>query len=547
MTPDARPVPRAGIALAVLLALHAVYGVALIVRQSAVVDGTRTFVLFDDAMVSMCYARTFAGGDGLVWHPGAARVEGITNPLWTLGMALVHLLPIGDGTTSLVVQLGSLALLGANLLVVHRLARAAGAGPRTALAAVVLTAASLPLNAWSLVGTEVGAHALLATAAALVAVRGIATRAVAPWAAGTIVAVAALVRLDGLVTALAGVALALRAARARARTVTAVAAGLVVGVVLPASARVLYYGDWLPNTYFLKLGGVPRSVLLDAGLEALWRFVVDCGWPLLLLALVAVSVWSRTPAGRVDAHDGAAGHGAAAARALVAIVAAQLAYVVAIGGDAWEWWGTNRFITPVLPLLFVLAALGLSRIHDVLEARLAPAAPARRALGPALAVVLLALLVQSNAIRRPIAGPLREMAGIDRLLNMEEHHEMVRMGLAAGDLTLPGARLAVAWAGTPIYFSHRGGVDLLGKSDQRIARGPVRPGPFVPGHMKWDSAYSLGELAPDAVLQLWESEPAAFEILARDYVSISPRLHDFSGSFWLRRGSSLVRWDQAGR
>ncbi len=42
----------------------------------------------DDAYISFQYARSFAEGDGLVFNP-EERVEGFSNFLWTLGLALV--------------------------------------------------------------------------------------------------------------------------------------------------------------------------------------------------------------------------------------------------------------------------------------------------------------------------------------------------------------------------------------------------------------------------------------------------------------------------
>ena len=52
------------------------------------IDGVQRYCLFDDAMISMRYGRNLIEGNGLVWNPGE-RVEGITNLLMTLYMALL--------------------------------------------------------------------------------------------------------------------------------------------------------------------------------------------------------------------------------------------------------------------------------------------------------------------------------------------------------------------------------------------------------------------------------------------------------------------------
>ena len=75
---------------------YCLYAGLFIYRTSFVIDGKRFFCLFDDAMVSMRYAKNLAHGFGLVWNPGGERVEGYTNPLWVLYMSLFHLIPISE-------------------------------------------------------------------------------------------------------------------------------------------------------------------------------------------------------------------------------------------------------------------------------------------------------------------------------------------------------------------------------------------------------------------------------------------------------------------
>src|SRR5499426_1296174 len=102
------------------IAVFLVYATMFIYRTSFVIDGERYFSLFDDAMVSMRYARNLANGYGLVWNPGGERVEGYTNPLWVLYMSLIHLLPIPQSKTSLFVQLTAAVFLAFNLCFVRK-------------------------------------------------------------------------------------------------------------------------------------------------------------------------------------------------------------------------------------------------------------------------------------------------------------------------------------------------------------------------------------------------------------------------------------------
>lgn len=52
---------------------------AFVWRAGWISDGRWQFTLFDDAMISMTYARTLAETGDWVWFPGAERVQGITN------------------------------------------------------------------------------------------------------------------------------------------------------------------------------------------------------------------------------------------------------------------------------------------------------------------------------------------------------------------------------------------------------------------------------------------------------------------------------------
>ena len=114
--------------------------------------GRRVFCLFDDAMISMTYARNLMEGYGLNWARFGAPVEGFTHPLWTALMVPVNLLPMPLDRRSLVVQIGCLGLLMLHVVLIRRLVLRHFTRPGAChwLPAAVLTAFYYPLAFWSL-------------------------------------------------------------------------------------------------------------------------------------------------------------------------------------------------------------------------------------------------------------------------------------------------------------------------------------------------------------------------------------------------------------
>src|SRR4051812_9885737 len=95
------PSSRRPWALWALLLLLAAWGGWFIYRSSFALDGRRFFCLFDDAMISMTYARNLVYGHGLNWARWGEPVEGFTHPLWTLLMIPVNALPLPPRDLSL--------------------------------------------------------------------------------------------------------------------------------------------------------------------------------------------------------------------------------------------------------------------------------------------------------------------------------------------------------------------------------------------------------------------------------------------------------------
>ena len=142
--------------LLLLLGAYAVWGQFYIERTSFVSGGETVFSLWDDAMISMRYARNLANGDGLVWNPRGERVQGFSNPGVTLVMAAVHRLPVSPAKTSLAIQWLNLALLLGILVGCGALARRlVPNAPGVAVASLLAVALCAPLAVWSLQGSDV--------------------------------------------------------------------------------------------------------------------------------------------------------------------------------------------------------------------------------------------------------------------------------------------------------------------------------------------------------------------------------------------------------
>jgi hypothetical protein len=495
--PVSRPPHAERWALALLGASLLAWGAVFIWRSSFVVADRRYFCLLDDAMISMTYARNLLAGNGLRWSSLGQPVEGFSHPLWLLFMLPANLPAIPLHWRSLPVQILSLGVLVAMVDAVRRAARKhfSRTGSWVWLVAALPAAFYYPLSYWSLMGLEVGLVALLVVVGIDLAL-GVSEagedNALSLWA---VCAAAWLLRMDLalLIAVLQGLVLIhhpssaafWRRWRLGAAMFVAVAAGY-------ALFRQLYFHDVLPNTYYLKLTGVPLDVRIWRGSASLGQFA---RWhaPLLAIWLAAVVLGRRE-------------------RRLwlpCALVGVYMAYDVWIGGDAWELSEialdvrANRFLAPLVPLLLLLLAALVDRLGErVGWARAAPAA---------LAVGLLAVMA-TNGLTPGQAGRQRwrQLTLRQAAPDVGRNEGMVRRLAGLERFVRPGAVVATVWAGIPAFFSSYRMVDILGYNDRDVARQPAAIPLdrahwwlYVPGHVKWNEKRLLEEQRPDALFQTW--------------------------------------------
>ncbi|MFQ5418652.1 MAG: hypothetical protein ACE5FL_16615, partial [Myxococcota bacterium] len=254
----------------------------------------------------------------------------------------------------------------------------------------------------------------------------------------------------------------------------------------------LYYGDPLPNTYYLKATGAPRALALASGLSELLPWLPYLAVP-VGFAVAALRRAARSP---VVVLCG------------VLFVLAQ-AYNTWVGGDFIFGYG-SRFVAPTLPLLLLLVVAGCRRVLARFTSERFLAS------GRGVAAFLLAcafLAVLSNL-------PLATMEWLDPgapTMHRGSNQNNFRFARYLESHTDADTTLGAHWGGVPVYFSGRPAIDVLGKSDRHIAKLEVDR--FTPGHSKWDWDYVLRERKPD-ILRAPSRGLGERQDFRRDYLKV---------------------------
>lgn len=422
--------------------------------------------LADDALISLRYAERWLQGDGLTWTDGE-RVEGYSNLAWIVAVAALGAL--GIDLVHAARGLGILAVAAACLAPLEALRRATSPRDR-ALAggtAGLAVAGAGSLAAWAVGGLEAGLLAALVAWAyvSLAADEGDGTgrRTVV---ASLLLGIACWTRPDGAVfAAAAGVGLLAGHGLGAFRRVAALSIGPIAAVGLQTVFRLVYYGDFVPNSARAKIAWTwPR---VQDGIA----YVGDAAWrhaPLVLAAAATVWITRGDPRAR------------ARVRLYAIAVVAWCAYIAAVGGDIFP---ARRHFAPVVPLLAILVAEGCAALL----------AKGRRTTVLAAAAAGLVVFAGLQA-----TDPENLRAREER---WEWDGEVVGrlLGDAFGTLD-PPPLLAVDPGGTLPYFSKLPSLDLLGINDRYLGTHPPDDlGHGWLGHELGDGDYVLSR-EPDLVV-----------------------------------------------
>ena len=515
-----------------ILLLLGLWSGRFIYTASFEIDGVRTYSLFDDAMISMAYAKNVTQGYGLNWAKFGEPVEGYSNPLWTFIMVPFQLLPVEWAKVSLYFSIFCMLLLMANVLAFDRLLRRSfKIESKWLLFISAFTVGFLyPLSYWTLEGMETGLQALLFVLGLnLFSDFDAEPKVKSLKRLGIVLAAALLLRMDMLFfVALMVVPLLPWLWRNKKE---AIKFFLIVGLpmALYMVFRLLYFKDIYPNTYYLKLVDFPLEIRLERGwyffkifAKPLWMF-----WFLIPIAMLALRK-NKT------------------AWLALGLILIYFSYSIYIGGDVWErsTVGANRWISTVLPMVVLLIAAGgyawAKRLGGIKQVVLGQVVPS---------LICLLYLILVNGILFMKGSPVK----MDQFLlktppsGTEYHFWNTLSTDDLNDYMGKKNRVAVTQAGGYGYFGNFELVDILGYNDKVIGHGPnyydlykVPAHLNLPGHQKLNYQRSLIDLAPDFVAHHWSTHSPSTEATF-DSLVIALKLERQNTGGWLREG--FVRKD----
>ena len=445
----------------------------------------------DDAFISYRYVRNLVAGHGLVFNPGE-RVEGYTNFMWIILLAVFTRLGLDTILASKILGVTSGCIALVLLYKISRLVlqtqyvrtdgrastKARGSEPQGSAASSHWLFAAIPpailasngaFAYWTISGLETACFIM----AVLLSVYCYLSR-------GRLMAVAAalatLLRPEGaLVFAIIVVHSFLTKERSFRNCLVQVL-GFTLLVTPFLAFRISYYRDILPNPFYAKTGLSLEYV--RAGVTYFWLFLKAYGlWGGLLLAPLLLYRRLRPME-----------------KFILLFVYIYTAYVILVGGDVLR---AHRFFLPILPLVYVLFALGIAGLHSFLRIR------SEHAASVGTAVLVAALSMMTFLLPRAPIKSARE-AEIALYDKMAKHADALTHSFGR-DFTL-----AASTIGAIGYLADVKVIDMLGLTDRYIAKHPERiPGISSTWKEKTFNTRYLLSRNPDVILFSTGIRPSA--------------------------------------
>lgn len=394
----------------------------------------------DDAFITFRYGEHLARGFGFVWNAGGVPVEGSTSLGWTVQAALAILLGLNPLHASWAAGLAwGVAGLALTYVAGRRLF---DLSPGFALIAPAMLFLNRQYISSSVSGMETRAAAVLAFAATLLLLYELGREERRGFGSGALFLLATLVRPEApLLHLAAGVgAFAMHPRRKTFRALLESGSVHALGLVLLTVWRLQYFGQPLPNTFYVKVGGLQ----LERGLPYVGQFLLqNYAWlfGLVIVAGLPALFRSRSLALGVFGVQ----------------TLAWLGWLAVLGGGRWEF----RLADPLLPVLALWTGISASAAVGLLPQRI------RRAGIPVIAALLVGSQVSTVFL------PFRNFGGVISAPQAHAAAAPIRQeGIVLSRFLGPEDRISTGWAGGIPYHSRAWHFDPYGLNDPEIARRP---------------------------------------------------------------------------
>ena len=313
----------------------------------------------DDAYASYRYADNWARGLGLVFN-AKERVEGITNPLWTIILGVLARWNLNVEKASIALGVGAYVLcIPLLVLACCNRARVSAIIPRLLPLAAIILVADTDFATFASGGLETSLFSASVLASFVFAwfTENIVTAGVA---AGFCAAVSGMLRPDG---ALFVPALGLAFGGSRRRGLAPYMLACLPLLACFHCWRRFYYGDWFPNTYYAKsafLSWWSQGVIYLGYFSK--RHFATLGVAVAATVMVASKAFSglRSSTKNSKYHSSCQYEHETLMRLTVvwAMIIIYALSVARVGGDFMY----ARLLVPVIPLLAIATELSLTAV-----------------------------------------------------------------------------------------------------------------------------------------------------------------------------------------
>ena len=412
----------------------------------------------DDAFISFRYAKNMVEGHGLVWNTNGERVEGYTNFLWTIIMAIPISLNIEPILFSYIF---GIILFSLTLFYSYKFTLLLCKSKYLGLLSVLLLGLNYSFSCYATGGLETQMQALfyilIMYLLSVVVIKNKYSN-VLMFLMSLICSLAMLTRLDSaiiVVPSLMYITYKLykdnKSNRMKEIFILMVPFLIVIGAWL--LWKYDYYGDILPNTYYAKATSYTSYL---RGLKYVWIFLTSY---LFVPVVILLGYYLKNIIENKES----------VISLLLTLVFLWFAYIVKVGGDFMEF----RILIPIIsPMIVLFVWIIFDKFHNKY-----------------VSVILISIVIFGSFKQYTEFGKFSYQHEVESINQLKGHlfkENWIGIGKTLGSI-FGGSKniiLATTAAGAVPYYSNLETIDILGLNDKWIAKHGQYSGTTRPGHSK---------------------------------------------------------------